>query len=107
MIKGIPTNERGVQVKQKKKNSRGSGKRDDVVAERAHPCDTKLGERDFLTVRYGRQAVHELEVMSEVLCNQRVRQQRNAWLAHGEMASALTSSWKRLNPRLKSPSSRS
>ena len=42
-----------------------------MVAEGAHPCDTKLGERDLLSVRYARQAVHELEVVSDVLCDQR------------------------------------
>jgi hypothetical protein len=68
--KGNP-NERGAWKVKKKKNSRGSGKRDYVVAEGAHPCDTKLGERDLLSVRYARQAVHELEVVSDVLCDQR------------------------------------
>lgn len=57
-----------------------------MVAERAHPCDTELGERDVLTVRYGRQTVHELEVMSDVLCDKRIRQRQhgNARLACGD-----------------------
>ena len=48
-------------------NSRGAGKRDDIVAERANPRNAQLGDRDAFTFRYGRQGVHELEIMPDVL----------------------------------------
>ena len=48
-------------------DSRGSRKRDDIVAKRTYPCDAQLGDRDAFTIRYGRQCIHELEVMSDVL----------------------------------------
>ena len=56
-----------VSEKKEKKNLRGSGERDDVVAEGAYPCDAQLGNGDILTVCYRRQAVYELEVMSDIL----------------------------------------
>src|SRR5712672_1279134 len=48
-------------------NSRRSGKRDDVVAKRSNPCNAKLGEGDALTIRDGRQGVHESQVMPDIL----------------------------------------
>jgi hypothetical protein len=48
-------------------NSRGPGKRDDMVAERANPRDAQLGERDAFTIRYGRQAIYEPEFTSDTL----------------------------------------
>ncbi len=50
-----------------KENLRGSGKRDHVVAESANPRDAQLRDRDAFPIRYGRQTVHELEVMSDIL----------------------------------------
>jgi hypothetical protein len=63
-VRGID-NERGTCGK--KKNSRGSGKRDHVIAERADPRDAQLRDRDAFPIRYGRQTVHKLEVMSDIL----------------------------------------
>jgi hypothetical protein len=42
-------------------NSRGTGKRDDMVAQGAYPCNAQLSERDAYTIRYFRQRVQELE----------------------------------------------
>jgi hypothetical protein len=38
-----------------------------VVAESANPRDAQLRKRDAFPIRYGRQAIHELEVMSDIL----------------------------------------
>ena len=88
----------------KKRYSRGSRKRDDVVAKRTNPCETQLGDRDALAACYGRQVVHELEVMSDVL-------ETRSYVSQGQagerIALRLTSSWKRLKVRLASSSPRS
>jgi len=88
----------------KKNNSRGSRKRDDVVAKRTNPCETQLGDCDPLAACYGRQVVHELEVMPDVLGTSIYVSQVQA----GErIALRLTSSWKRPKVRLASSSARS
>jgi len=48
-----------------------------VVAKRANPRDAQLRERDTFTIRYGRQALHELEVMSDILEARWLCQQRS------------------------------
>ena len=90
----------------KKKNSRGSRKRDNMVAERTNPCKTQLGYCDSLSVCYCRQVVHEFEVMSDVLGIRELCQWGRA-VERKQMVLRLTSSWKRLNVRLASSSARS
>ena len=48
-------------------NLRRPRKWDDMLAERTNPRDAQLGERDALTVRYGRQAIYEPEFTSDTL----------------------------------------
>jgi hypothetical protein len=91
--------------RKEKKNSRGSGKWDDAVTERTHPRDAQLRDRDALTVCYGRQAVHELKVMSDVLGSGSDVSRDMTWESEG--GTGRTSSWKRLYARLKSPGSKS
>jgi len=75
-----------------------------VVAERADPRDAQLRDRDALSVRYGRQTLHELEVMSDVL-------EATGYVSRASKLGArkmtLTSSCQRPNSRLTSPSSKS
>jgi len=39
-----------------------------VAAESANPSNTQLGDRDAFTIRYIRQAFHELEIVTNTLC---------------------------------------
>jgi len=76
-----------------------------MVTKRANPRNAQLGDRDALTTRYGRQRVDELEIMPDIL-EPVATSGRNSG-AQDVKKRALTSSWKRLNERLKSPSSKS
>ena len=38
-----------------------------MVAESPNPRDAQLRDRDAFPIRYGRQTVHELEIMSDIL----------------------------------------
>ena len=40
-----------------------------MAAESANPGDTQLGDRDAFTVRYIGQTVHELEIVTDILCS--------------------------------------
>jgi hypothetical protein len=77
-----------------------------VVAKSANPSDAQLSDRDAFTIRYGRQSFHELEVVIDILRLWRVSVSEWGPAARVEKRK-LTSSWKRPNARLKSPSSKS
>jgi hypothetical protein len=51
-------------------NSRGTGKRDHVIAEGANPGDAQLRERNALPIRNSRQSGYELEFDSRPVCQQ-------------------------------------
>lgn len=54
-----------------------------MVAEHANPCDTQLSDRDALAVCNGRQVVHDLEVMSDVLGTRSYVSRWAGWVANG------------------------
>ena len=66
-----------------------------MIAEGTDPSDAQLCERDALSIRNNRQCAYELEFDSRVVCQQGSRER--------ESVHTLTSSWERLNSRIKLP----